>query len=139
MSLKDVYVVARISNHRGKLCVIGNNPKVLARHIEDEDISSELFGCFQHDGLKLIIVGIDNEGENTHTCVLMGVSVPTEHMIHYCDVVKALDKRLFVDGKSMFWSHNVTYIIIEDRVQAMWWIDVVKEMKKSYTIEIQNQ
>lgn len=139
MSLKDVYVVARISNHKGMLGVNGNCPKALARQIEDQDLPAELFGCLYKEGLKLVIVGMDGEGENTHTCVLMGTSVPTEHMLHYCNVVNVLDKSLFSEGKSMFWSHNANYIIIEDPTQARWWVDVVKEMNQSYTIEMQRQ
>jgi hypothetical protein len=139
MSLKDIYVVARIVNHQGMLCVNENCPKVLARHIEDQELSSELFGCFYKEGLKLVIVGMDGEGENTHTCVIIGASVPTELLLHYSKVVKVLDKSLFSEDKGMFWSHNANYIIIEDHIQALWWIEVVKEMNQSYTIEMQKQ
>lgn len=138
MSLKDIYVVARISN-QVKLCVNENCPKAFARHIEDQEVPSKVFGSFQKEGITLIIVGMDDDDEEkTHTCVLIGASVSSKHMINYSDVVDLLEKSLFCEDKSMFWSHKANYIIIEDPIQAKWWNYVVKEMDRSYTIEIKH-
>lgn len=136
MSHKHVYVVARITNYIGRLCIGSNCPKALARHIEDHDVLNALFdGRLDNSGLKLITVGMDGEDKDTSICIVLGAMVPNEYSMHYSDVVKLLDKALFNEGPSMFWNHNTNYIIVEDTVQGNWWTNVTKEMNRSYAIE----
>ncbi len=130
MSIKEMYVVARVGNHQDKLVVRSDDARGLARYIEDNNILSKLFGV-DCGGLRLISVGMNG----SEMCVLMGATVPEGHKVEYGELVKVLDKSLFEDDKSMFWSYNATYILTENYEQLKWWMEVVKEMDQSYTIE----
>ena len=140
MSVKEVYVVARVCNASETLCVKSADPKVVARYIDDNRLYDALLGICTVEGLRTVVVGAYNKEEGTHVCLMVGATVPVEHNIEYSNVIKGFDDVLSpINSKSMFWSHNATYVIIDSTLnncgQVEWWKQVIKEMSPSYQIE----
>lgn len=139
MSLKNVFIVARIRNANENLCVKSNDPKAIARYIDDNRLYNVLLGTNPCEGLKMVIVGTNGKKEDAYMCLMIGAMVPVEHKIEYGDVVKRFDDTLCPNENGMFWSNNATYIVIDDihhRSQVDWWTYTIKEMIHSYQIEL---
>ena len=141
MSEKNVFVVARIRNADTNLCVKSKDPKDVARYIDDKCLYHKLLGVNTIEGFKTVIVGAESKEEETHMCILIGATVPEEYVVDYSKIVKCFDNILCPIHKGMFWSHNASYIIIDESVannhsQVTWWSEIIKEMDHSYLIEI---
>jgi hypothetical protein len=143
MSLNNIFVVARIRNASAHLCVNNNNPKTIARYIDDNNIYSVLLNTTPNEGLRTVAVGVSGMDGNTQTCIMVGVSKPVEQKVTYDNIIKNFDEALCpvdndrLKGK-MFWSNDVTYIIIDEaynHAQVEWWSQFIKEMEHSYHIE----
>ena len=145
MSLKEIFVVARVRNASAHLCVTNNDPKAIARYIDDNNLYNVLLNTTtQNEGIKIVAVGVSGKDENAVTCIMVGASVPYEHKVSYSNVFKNFEHALCkvdegkINYNKMFWSSDATYIIIDaeyDHEQVEWWSQVVKEMEHSYHIE----
>lgn len=135
MSIKYIHIVARIHNATDSLCV-KNDPKAIARYIDDHNLYDVLLGTKTTGDYKMVIAGTDGKGEDAHMCFMVGATVPSEYIVEYTDIVKGFDNALCPNNSSLFWSHNATYIIVEHHSHTEWWTSVIKEMNNSYQIEV---
>ena len=138
MSLKYVSIVARIRNAIDNLCVKSNDPKVIAKYIDTYGLYNALLGTDKSEGYMMVVAGVDGKEEDTHICLMVGAMVPKNHKMDYGAVIKRFEDTLCpANNKSMFWSHDATYIIIDDDHSNMeWWNQNIQEMRQCYKIEI---
>ena len=149
MSLKYLYIVARIRNAKETLAVKSNDPKDVARYIDDYGLYNVLLGTSPDEGIKMVLVGTGGKEDN-NMCLMIGATVPVDYKIDYSAIVKRFDDVMSpINSESMFWSHNATYVILETNnhqnistcdsqvdSQVEWWTYIIKEMKHSYQIEM---